>query len=67
MKKNEIQQIKNLPKAELEKKLNDSYEKLRKLKVDLAYGKVKNIKEVKEAKKIIARILTILNKTNIHE
>lgn len=64
MKKNDIQQIKNLPKAELEKKLNDSYEKLRKLKVDLTYGKVKNIKEIKEVKKMIARILTIANKDN---
>lgn len=64
MKKQEIQQIKNLPLAELQKKLSDYREKLRKFKVDLIYGKMKNIKEIKDVKKTIARILTIINKTS---
>ena len=57
------QQIKNKPLPELQKDLADSREKLRKLKFDLSQGKVKNIKEIKETKKTIARILTTINKT----
>ncbi len=36
-------------------------EKARQLRFDLSAGKVKNIKELSEVKKDIARILTILN------
>ena len=61
MKKKEIQQIKNKPFPELRKDLADYREKLRKLKFDLSQGKVKNIKEIKETKKVIARILTLMN------
>jgi ribosomal protein L29 len=56
MKKSELQQIKNISGQELQKKLHDYQERLRKLKVDLFYGKVKNIREIKDVKKIIARI-----------
>ena len=56
MKKSEFQQIKNASEQELQKRLFDYREKLRKLKVDLFYGKVKNIKEIKDVKKTIARI-----------
>ncbi|MCL5004442.1 MAG: 50S ribosomal protein L29 [Patescibacteria group bacterium] len=63
VKKSEFQQIKNASEQELQKRLFDYREKLRKLKVDLFYGKVKNIKEIKDVKKTIARIMTILNKT----
>ena len=65
MKKKEIQQIKNKPLPELRKDLADYREKLRKLKFDLSRGKVKNIKEIKETKKIIARILTLMNSQTI--
>ncbi len=61
MKKSEIQQLKNKPLAELQKQLVSAYDQLRKLKFDLSQGKVKNIKSIKEAKKLIARILTIIN------
>ncbi|MEK7657837.1 MAG: 50S ribosomal protein L29 [Patescibacteria group bacterium] len=61
MKKSEIQQLKNKPLAELQKQLVLAYDRLRKLKFDLSQGKVKNIKSIKEAKKLIARILTIIN------
>lgn len=60
MKKSEIQQLKNKPLAELQKQLVIAYDQSRKLKFDLSQGKVKNIKSIKEAKKMIARILTIL-------
>ncbi|MEK7162831.1 MAG: 50S ribosomal protein L29 [Patescibacteria group bacterium] len=61
MKQKEIQQLKNKPLSELKKDLPDYREKLRKLKFDLAQGKVKNIKEIKETKKMIARIMTVIN------
>lgn len=64
MKKNEIQQLKTKPLPELQKNLNEYREKLRKLKFDLAQGKVKNIREIKDIKKAIARILTIMNKSS---
>lgn len=62
MKKNEIQQLKTKPLPELQKNLNEYREKLRKLKFDLAQGKVKNIREIKDIKKAIARIMTVINK-----
>ena len=61
MKNKEIEQIKNKPIVELQKNLADYRETLRKLKFDLSQGKVKNIKQIKETKKMIARILTIIN------
>jgi large subunit ribosomal protein L29 len=61
MKKQALQQLKNKAFGELNKDLRDAYEKLRRLKFDLAQGKVKNIREIKDTKKKIARILTILN------
>ncbi len=61
MKKQEFQQFHKKPSIELQKELLDHREKLRKLKFDLAQGKVKNIKEINGIKKTIARIMTILN------
>ncbi len=61
MKKREIQQIKTKPLIELKKELVNYREKLRKMKFDLSQGKVKNIREIKETKKAIARILTLIN------
>ncbi len=61
MKSKDIKQLKNKPLPELRKNLADYREKLRKLRFDLAAGKVKNISEIKAIKKAIARILTIMN------
>ncbi|MEK7636014.1 MAG: 50S ribosomal protein L29 [Patescibacteria group bacterium] len=61
MKKQEKEQFKNKLFSELKKILTDSRENLKKLKFDLAAGKVKNIQSIKETKKIIARALTIIN------
>lgn len=61
MKTKELQSFKNKPAAELKKELGGYREKLRKLKFDLSAGKVKNIREIKETKKTIARILTFMN------
>ncbi|MEK7144051.1 MAG: 50S ribosomal protein L29 [Patescibacteria group bacterium] len=65
MKQKGIQQFKNKPSEELSKNLSDYREKLRELNFDLAAGKVKNISEIKETKKTIARILTIMNSSAI--
>ena len=46
---------------ELSVLLNEKKEKLRELRFNLASGKVKNVKEIRNTKKDIARILTILS------
>lgn len=64
MKKIEFKSIINKPKEELIKDIGLYQEKLRQLKFDLASGKVKNIKEIKEVKKSIAQSLTLINVVN---
>ena len=61
MKQKQFQELKTKPVADLHKSLGDEREKLRKLKFDLAAGKVKNIREIKAIKKTIAKIMTILH------
>lgn len=56
-----FKELKILPKEELERLLNEYKERLRTLRFDLSFGKVKNIREIREVKKTIARILTLLN------
>jgi len=55
-----ITELRQKSKSELQKLLQDSREKLRQLRFDLASGKVKNVREIRELKKDIARILTLL-------
>jgi len=55
-----IEEIRQKSKPELKNLLEDLKEKIRTLRFDLATGKVKNVKEIREIKKDIARILTIL-------
>lgn len=57
MKPRELRQKTEL---ELKQMLGDSREKLRDLRFNLASGKVKNVGEIKELKKDVARILTLL-------
>ena len=47
--------------VELNKSFLEFKDKLWDLRKDLKMGKVKNIKSIKEARKDIARVLTILN------
>jgi len=61
MKKSEIQKLVKKTSADLQKDLVTSREELRALKFELAAGKVKNITKVKDVKRTIARILTLLN------
>ncbi|MGC9599291.1 MAG: 50S ribosomal protein L29 [Minisyncoccia bacterium] len=62
MKKKDIQELKHRPTVELEHVVKESQETLRKLRFDLAAGKVKDISGINELKKKVARI-----KTFIHE
>lgn len=55
-----VKELRQKSKDDLEKILKEDREKLRQLRFDLASGKVKNVKEILNLKKKIARILTIL-------
>ncbi|MCX6788567.1 MAG: 50S ribosomal protein L29 [bacterium] len=60
MKKNEFKLMKNKAVSEIEKELNELRIKRVNLKFDLAAGKVKNIREIKNVKTSIAQLLTVL-------
>ncbi len=62
MNKKEFQEISNKPIEELRKMEADFRDKLWKLTEDLKRGKVKNIREVHELRKDVARVLTAINK-----
>lgn len=61
MKKKEFEQFKSKPIAELERDLTSFRENLHALKFNLSLGKVKNIREIRKIKKVIARLLTLKN------
>jgi large subunit ribosomal protein L29 len=60
MKKKDIQELKNRSVVDLTALEHESKEKLRALRFDLAAGKVKNVAELHEVKKKIARIKTFI-------
>lgn len=53
-------ELRKKSKEDLEKILKEKREKLQKLRLDLSLGKLKNVKEIGQTKKDIARILTII-------
>jgi large subunit ribosomal protein L29 len=55
------EELKQKSRKELQKLLQESQEKLRQFRFNLASGKVKNVREIRQTKKDIARIMTILN------
>ena len=55
-----VKELRQRPEAELKKLLQESRDKLRQLRFDLAGGKVKNVREIRQIKKNIAQILTLL-------
>jgi large subunit ribosomal protein L29 len=55
-----IAELSQKSKSELQQLLPEKRERLRALRFDLASGKVKNVREVRQTKKDIARILTLL-------
>lgn len=54
-------ELKQKTAADLKTLLQEKREKLGQLSFDLASGKVKNVREIREIKKDIARILTAIN------
>lgn len=54
-----IADLRKKTKSELEKLLKEKIEHLRDLRLGVVSGKIKNVREIKETKKDIARILTI--------
>lgn len=55
-----ITELRQKPKEDLKKLLEEDQEKLRQLRFDLASGKVKNVREIRKTKKELAQILTLL-------
>lgn len=55
-----ISEIKQKSQNELHRILAEKQEKLRQLRFDLVSGKVKNVREIRQIKKDIARINTTL-------
>lgn len=55
-----VKDIRRKEESELDKDIKDLRGKLRELRFNLASGKVKNIREIREIKRDIARILTII-------
>lgn len=60
MKRKDIEQLKIKVKEELQSDLKKDLDRLWNLKNDLAAGKVKNVREIRDLKRTIARIHTIL-------
>lgn len=53
-------ELRNLTYEELQKKLKEARQELFNLRFQLATGQLKNYKKIKQVKKDIARILTVL-------
>lgn len=64
MKRKELEQLKTKPSEELKKMLAEHTEKRWSLKEGLLNGKVKNVKEMRDVKKDIARLMTLLKQNN---
>ena len=60
-----IRELRQKPNEELERLIMSKRNHFLNLRFDLAQGRVKNIKAVREAKKDIARILTLLRQPKI--
>ena len=58
--KEKIREFSRMEPRDLQRLLQEKRERLRQLRFDLAGGKVKNVREIRETKKDIARILTFL-------
>lgn len=56
----EVKELRMKKETGLHKSLADSREKLRTLKFELAAGKVKDVRAIRQTKKDIAKTLTIL-------
>jgi len=60
MAKNDTQKLRDKPEAELIKELIKEKQRIQEMKFDLARGKVKNSAAVRESRRKIARLSTLL-------
>ena len=60
-----IKELQQKSQSELQHILIENREKLRQLRFDLASGKVKNVREIRKARKEIAQALTILKQKKV--
>lgn len=67
MKKDELQKLKEKNQEELLKELQTNKDNLWQLKLDLTAGKVKNVREIRKLKKVIAIIHTKLKEQTINQ
>jgi large subunit ribosomal protein L29 len=56
-----IKELKQKSENELQKMLQESREKLREFRFKIASKQLKKVREVRSGKKLIAKILTLLN------
>ncbi len=60
MKVNELKELKNKNKKELQRLLAENREKLRELRFSINANQLKDVKSLNKVKKLIAKILTFL-------
>ncbi|MCX6702853.1 MAG: 50S ribosomal protein L29 [Candidatus Wolfebacteria bacterium] len=60
MDKKDFSELKNKPLQELCRDLAGTRESLGRMRFDMAAGKSKNVKDIKNSKKTIARLLTLI-------
>ena len=60
MKRKQWEELKNTDAGQLEKMLHESQQQLRALQYDMQAGKIKNVKSVRELRKNVARMMTLL-------
>lgn len=60
-----MSKIKNLSKKELEKLLEEKRNKLYQVRFDISQKKIKNVREIREIKKDIARINTLISEDKL--
>ena len=59
-----VTELRQKSKNELQELLEGQKENLRQLRFDLAAGKVKNVRQIRQLRKTIAQILTVCPKNN---
>ena len=62
-----IKELRTIPKEDLKELLDSRQRELRELRFSLSAGKVKNIRELHDVKKDIARIKTLLKEATVNQ
>lgn len=67
MKKKTLQDLRSKSVEDLERELKNERSRLNNLGMDLAMGKVTNIKEIRETKRNIAQLITLIKEKQNHD